>query len=158
MEKLKMKTTPHFTITGLNENEKLTQVFGSENLKTFPGVIRKAEKFITKDICRDFDLYNLYLTRVYYIHIEDNFTHETIYKIKLSDLIDRSNGVHLLEKSLAEKFKFINESPRYYIHMLNVLNEKSFLELRGFNLGLNEICLKIENVLNEYLNNNQRAA
>lgn len=108
------KNRPHFTITWLNENEKLTQVFGSENLKTFPGVIRKAEKFIT--------------------------------------------GVHLLEKSLIEKFKFINEGPRYYIHMLKVLNEKSFLELRGYNLGLNEICLKIENVLNEYLNNNQKAA
>ena len=152
------KNTPHFTITGLNKNGILSKVFGSENLKTFPGVIRKAEKFITKDICQDFNLYNLHLTGVYYIKIDDNFKHETIYKIKLSDLIDRSNGSNLLEKSLIEKFEFINNNPRYYTYMLNVLNEKCFLEIRGYNLGLNQICLKIENVLNEYLNNNQRAA
>ena len=152
------KTTPHFTITGLNENGILSKVFGSENLKTWSGIVNKTEKFITKDICQDFNLYNMYLTGVYYIKINDNFKNETIYKIKLSDLIDRSNGAHLLEKSLIEKFKFINDSPRYYIHMLTVLNEKCFLELRGFNLGLNEICLKIENVLNDFLNNNQKAA
>ena len=152
------KNTPHFTITGLNENGILSKVFGSENLKTWSGIVNKTEKFITKDICQDFDLYNLHLTGVYYIKIEDNLKHETIYKIKLSDLIDRSNGVHLLEKSLTEKFKFINESPRYYTYIINVLNEKCFLELRGFNLGLNEICLKIENVLNDFLNNNQKAA
>ena len=152
------KNTPHFTITGLNENEILSHVFGSENLKTWSGIVNKTEKFITKDLCKDFDLYNLHLTGVYYIKINDNFKNETIYKIKLSDLIDRSNGAHLLEKSLAEKFKFINESPRYYIYMLKVLNKKCFLEIRGYNLGLNEICLKIENVLNEYLNNNQKAA
>ena len=95
-----MKTTPHFTITGLNENGFLSHVFGSENLKTWIGIVKKTEKFITKDICQDFNLYNMYLTGVYYIKIEDNFTHETIYKIKLSDLIDKSNGANLLEKSL----------------------------------------------------------
>ena len=100
----------------------------------------------------------MYLTGVYYIKIEDNFEHKTIYKIKLSDLIDKSNGANLLEKSLIEKFEFISNNPCYYTYMLTVLNEKCFLELRGFNLGLNEICLKIENVLNEYLNNNQKAA
>lgn len=151
------KTTPHFTITGLNENGILSKVFGSENLKTWIGMVKKTEKFISKDICKDFNLYNMYLTGVYYIKIEDNFEHETIYKIKLSDLIDRSNGSHLLEKSLIEKFEFISNNPRYYTYMLKVLNEKSFLEIRGFNLGLNETCLKIENVLNEYISNNKAA-
>ena len=55
-----------YTITGKDTNLVLVTVFGSENLKTVSGVVRKAEKFISS-ICEDFDLYSLYLKNVYYV-------------------------------------------------------------------------------------------
>ena len=144
-----------YTITGKDTEMILVTVFGSENLKTVSGVVRKAEKFINS-ICEDFDLYSLYLKNVYYVTITDNVTDRVIYKNKLSDIIDSSNGSILLEKSLIKKFKFIEEDPHYYLYIPEILNKKCFLELRSYNISLNEICLKIENVINEY--NNKKAA
>lgn len=142
-----------YTITGKDTEMILVTVFGSENLKTVSGVVRKAEKFIGS-ICEDFDLYSLYLKNVYYVTIQDNVKNETIYHNKLSDIIDSSNGSILLEKSLIEKYKFIAEDPHYYLYMPEILNKKCFLELRSFNPELNQICLKIEKTINDYNNNN----
>ena len=146
-----------YTIAGKDTNLVLVTVFGSENLKTVSGVVRKAEKFINS-ICEDFDLYSLYLKNVYYVTITDNVTDRVIYKNKLSDIIDNSNSGILLEKSLIEKYKFIEEDPHYYLYLPEILNKKCFLELRSFDLSLNEICLKIEKTINEYNNNNKKAA
>ena len=146
-----------YTITGKNTEMVLVTVFGSENLKTVSGVVRKAEKFINS-ICEDFDLYSLYLKNVYYVTITDNVTDRVIYKNKLSDIIDSSNGSILLEKSLTEKYKFIEEDPHYYLYLPEILNKRCFLELRGYNITLNEICLKIENVINDYISNNDEKA
>lgn len=142
-----------YTITGKDTNLILVTVFGSENLKTVSGVVRKAEKFISS-ICEDFDLYSLYLKNVYYVTITDNVTDRVIYKNKLSDIIDSSNGSILLEKSLIEKYKFIAEDPHYYLYLPEILNKKCFLELRSYNISLNQICLKIEKVINDYISNN----
>ena len=151
------KTTPHFTITGTNKNGVLSQVFGSENLKTFPGVIRKTEKFmntIIQNTCQ-----NLYFQNVYYIIIEDNFNrHNIIYKRKLSDIIIECNGDIKFETQLKSIFKFIKESPEYYIHLPKEYNDDYMLELRSYNSSFNELCLQVENIINEYLNNNQKAA
>jgi hypothetical protein len=138
-----------YTITGKDADLILVTVFGSENLKTVSGIVRKAEKFISS-ICEDFDLYSLYLKNVYYVTITDNVTDRVIYKNKLSDIIDNSNGSILLEKSLIEKYKFIEEDPHYYLYIPEILNKKCFLELRSYNISLNEICLKIEKTINEY--------
>ena len=146
-----------YTITGKDADLILVTVFGSENLKTVSGVVRKAEKFISS-ICEDFDLYSLYLKNVYYVTITDNVTDRVIYKNKLSDIIDNSNGSILLEKSLIEKYKFIEEDPHYYTYMPEILNKKCFLELRSYNISLNEICLKIEKVINDYVSNSKKAA
>ena len=146
-----------YTITGKDADLILVTVFGSENLKTVSGVVRKAEKFINS-ICEDFDLYSLYLKNVYYVTITDNVTDRVIYKNKLSDIIDSSNGSILLEKSLTEKYKFIEEDPHYYLYLPEILNKRCFLELRGYNITLNEICLKIENVINDYISNNDEKA
>ena len=146
-----------YTITGKDTEMILVTVFGSENLKTVSGVVRKAEKFINS-ICEDFDLYSLYLKNVYYVTITDNVTDRVIYKNKLSDIIDSSNGSILLEKSLTEKYKFIEEDPHYYLYLPEILNKRCFLELRGYNITLNEICLKIENVINDYISNNDEKA
>ncbi len=147
-----------YTITGKDTNLILVTVFGSENLKTVSGVVRKAEKFICS-ICKDFDLYALYLKNVYYVTIQDNVKNDVIYKNKLSDIIDSSNGSILLEKSLMNKFKFIQEDPHYYVHIPEIINKKCFLELRSYSISLNEICLKIEKTINDYiLNNSERAA
>lgn len=146
-----------YTITGKNEDLILTEIFGSENLKTVLGVVRKTEKFICS-ICKDFDLYNLYLKNVYYIVITDNNTNNVVYNRKLSDIIDSSNEINLLTDSLIQKFKFIEESPHYYVYMLKVLNTKCFLELRCFNIDLNKICLKIEKILNNYIAQNEQKA
>ena len=146
-----------YTITGKDTEMILVTVFGSENLKTVSGVVRKAEKFINS-ICEDFDLYSLYLKNVYYVIITDNVTDRVNYKNKLSDIIDNSNGSILLEKSLTEKYKFIEEDPRYYTYLPEILNKKCFLELRSYNISLNEICLKIENVINDYISNNDEKA
>ena len=146
-----------YTITGKNTEMVLVTVFGSENLKTVSGVVRKAEKFINS-ICEDFDLYSLYLKNVYYVTIQDNVKNETIYRNKLSDIIDNSNGSILLEKSLTDKYQFIKEDPHYYLYIPEILNKKCFLELRSYNISLNEICLKIEKTINEYNNNNKKAA
>lgn len=144
-----------YTITGKDADLILVTVFGSENSKTDSGVARKAEKFISS-ICEDFDLYSLYLKNVYYVTITDNITDRVIYKNKLSDIIDSSNGSILLEKSLIEKYKFIAEDPHYYLYMPEILNKKCFLELRGYSISLNQICLKIEKIINEY--NSKKAA
>ena len=41
---------------------------------------------------------------------------------------------------------------------INIMKiKKCFLELRSYNLGLNEICLKIENVINDYSNDKKAA-
>lgn len=146
-----------YTITGKDADLILVTVFGSENLKTVSGVVRKAEKFICS-ICEDFDLYSLYLKNVYYVTIQDNVKNETIYRNKLSDIIDNSNGSILLEKSLIEKYKFIEEDPHYYLYIPEILNKKCFLELRSYNISLNEICLKIENVISDYISNNDEKA
>ena len=146
-----------YTITGKDTNLVLVTVFGSENLKTVSGVVRKAEKFINS-ICEDFDLYSLYLKNVYYVTITDNVTDRVIYKNKLSDIIDNSNSSILLEKSLTEKYKFIEEDPHYYLYIPEILNKKCFLELRSYNISLNEICLKIEKTINDYILNNEKAA
>ena len=146
-----------YTITGKNTEMILVTVFGSENLKTISGVVRKAEKFICS-ICEDFDLYSLYLKNVYYVTITDNVTDRVIYKNKLSDIIDSSNGSILLEKSLTDKYQFIKEDPHYYSYMPKILNKKCFLELRSYNISLNEICLKIENVISDYISNNDEKA
>lgn len=147
-----------YTITGKDTNLILVTVFGSENLKTVSGVVRKAEKFINS-ICEDFDLYSLYLKNVCYVTITDNITDRVIYKNKLSDIIDNSNGSILLEKSLTEKYKFIKDDPHYYLYIPEILNKKCFLELRSYNISLNEICLKIEKTINDYiLNNSEKAA
>lgn len=146
-----------YTITGKDTNLILVTIFGSENLKTVSGVVRKAEKFISS-ICEDFDLYSLYLKNVYYVTITDNVTDRVIYKNKLSDIIDSSNGSILLEKSLMEKYQFIKDSPRHYLYIPEILNKKCFLELRSYNISLNEICLKIENVINDYISNNDKEA
>ena len=146
-----------YTITGKNTEMVLVTVFGSENLKTVSGVVRKAEKFINS-ICEDFDLYSLYLKNVYYVTITDNVTDRVIYKNKLSDIIDSSNGSILLEKSLTEKYKFIEEDPHYYLYIPEILNKKCFLELRSYNISLNEICLKIEKTINDYISNNDEKA
>ena len=138
-----------YTITGKDTEMILVTVFGSENLKTVSGVVRKAEKFIGS-ICEDFDLYSLYLKNVYYVTIQDNVKNDVIYKNKLSDIIDNSNSSILLEKSLIEKYKFIKEDPHYYLYIPEILNKKCFLELRSYNISLNEICLKIEKTINEY--------
>lgn len=138
-----------YTITGKDADLILVTVFGSENLKTVSGVVRKTEKFINS-ICEDFDLYALYLKNVYYVTITDNAKNEIIYRNKLSDIIDNSNGSILLEKSLIEKYKFIAEDPHYYLHIPEILNKKCFLELRSYNISLNQICLKIEKVINDY--------
>lgn len=142
-----------YTISGKDADLILVTVFGSENLKTVSGVVRKSEKFISS-ICEDFDLYSLYLKNVYYVTIQDNIKQETIYRNKLSDIIDNSNSSILLEKSLIEKYKFIAEDPHYYLYMPEILNKKCFLELRSFNPELNQICLKIEKTINDYNNNN----
>lgn len=144
-----------YTITGKDADLILVTVFGSENLKTVSGVVRKAEKFINS-ICEDFDLYSLYLKNVYYVTITDNVTDRVIYKNKLSNIIDSSNGIILLEKSLIEKYKFIAEDPHYYLYIPEILNKKCFLELRSYNISLNQICLKIEKIINDY--NNKKAA
>ena len=148
-----------YTITGKDTEMILVTVFGSENLKTVSGVVRKAEKFIGS-ICEDFDLYTLYLKNVYYVTIQDNVKNDVIYKNKLSDIIDNSNSSILLEKSLIEKFKFIEEDPHYYTYIPEILNKKCFLELRSYNISLNEICLKIEKTINDYniSNNSEKAA
>lgn len=146
-----------YTITGKDTEMILVTVFGSENLKTVSGVVRKAEKFICS-ICEDFDLYSLYLKNVYYVTITDNVTDRVIYKNKLSDIIDSSNGSILLEKSLMGKYKFIAEDPHYYLYIPEILNKKCFLELRSYNISLNQICLKIEKTINDYNSNNQKAA
>ena len=148
-----------YTITGKDTEMILVTVFGSENLKTVSGVVRKAEKFIGS-ICEDFDLYTLYLKNVYYVTIQDNIKQETIYRNKLSNIIDNSNSSILLEKSLIEKFKFIEEDPHYYTYIPEILNKKCFLELRSYNISLNEICLKIEKTINDYniSNNSEKAA
>ena len=146
-----------YTITGKNTEMILVTVFGSENLKTVSGVVRKAEKFINS-ICEDFDLYSLYLKNVYYVTITDNVTDRVIYKNKLSDIIDNSNSGILLEKSLIEKYKFIEEDPHYYLYIPEILNKKCFLELRSYNISLNEICLKIEKTINDYISNNDEKA
>ena len=146
-----------YTITGKDTNLVLVTVFGSENLKTVSGVVRKAEKFINS-ICEDFDLYSLYLKNVYYVTIQDNVKNEIIYRNKLSDIIDNSNGSILLEKSLIEKYKFIKEDPHYYLYIPEILNKKCFLELRSYHISLNEICLKIENVISDYISNNDEKA
>ena len=148
-----------YTITGKDTEMILVTVFGSENLKTVSGVVRKAEKFIGS-ICEDFDLYTLYLKNVYYVTIQDNVKNDVIYKNKLSDIIDNSNSSILLEKSLIEKFKFIEEDPHYYTYIPETLNKKCFLELRSYNISLNEICLKIEKTINDYniSNNSEKAA
>ena len=146
-----------YTITGKDTEMILVTVFGSENLKTVSGVVRKAEKFIGS-ICEDFDLFSLYLKNVYYVTITDNATDRVIYKNKLSDIIDNSNSSILLEKSLIKKIKFIEEDPHYYLYIPEILNKKCFLELRSYNISLNEICLKIEKVINEYISNNDKKA
>ena len=146
-----------YTITGKDADLILVTVFGSENLKTVSGVVRKAEKFINS-ICEDFDLYSLYLKNVYYVTITDNVTDRVIYKNKLSDIIDNSNSGILLEKSLIEKYKFIEEDPHYYLYIPEILNKKCFLELRSYNISLNEICLKIEKTINDYISNNDEKA
>ena len=146
-----------YTITGKDTEMILVTVFGSENLKTVSGVVRKAEKFINS-ICEDFDLYSLYLKNVYYVTIQDNIKQETIYRNKLSNIIDNSNGSILLEKSLIEKYKFIKEDPHYYLYLPEILNKKCFLELRSYNISLNEICLKIEKAINDYISNNNKQA
>ena len=146
-----------YTITGKDTDLILVTVFGSENLKTVSGVVRKAEKFINS-ICEDFDLYSLYLKNVYYVTITDNVTDRVIYKNKLSDIIDNSNSSILLEKSLIEKYKFIKEDPHYYTYLPEILNKRCFLELRSYNISLNEICLKIENVISDYISNNDEKA
>ena len=146
-----------YTITGKDADLILVTVFGSENLKTVSGVVRKAEKFINS-ICEDFDLYSLYLKNVYYVTIQDNIKQETIYRNKLSNIIDSSNSIILLEKSLIKKYKFIAEDPHYYLYMPEILNKKCFLELRSFNPELNQICLKIEKTINDYNNNSKKAA
>ena len=146
-----------YTITGKDTEMILVTVFGSENLKTVSGVVRKAEKFINS-ICEDFDLYSLYLKNVYYVTITDNVTDRVIYKNKLSDIIDSANGSILLEKSLTEKYKFIEEDPHYYLYLPEILNKRCFLELRSYNISLNEICLKIENVISDYISNNDEKA
>ncbi len=64
------KTMPKYTVTGLNESERLVQVFGSENLKTVSGIVRKTEKLVNR-IIADFNLYNMYLKGVYYVVICD---------------------------------------------------------------------------------------
>ena len=116
------------------------------------------EKFISS-ICEDFDLYSLYLKNVYYVTITDNVTDRVIYKNKLSDIIDNSNSSILLEKSLTEKYKFIEEDPHYYLYIPEILNKKCFLELRSYNISLNEICLKIEKAINDYnISNNSKQA
>ena len=120
-------------------------------------MVRKAEKFISS-ICEDFDLYSLYLKNVYYVTITDNVKNEMIYRNKLSDIIDNSNGSILLEKSLIEKYKFIEEDPHYYTYLPEILNKRCFLELRSYNISLNEICLKIENVISDYISNNDEKA
>ena len=117
-----------YTITGKDTEMILVTVFGSENLKTVSGVVRKAEKFINS-ICEDFDLYSLYLKNVYYVTITDNVTDRVIYKNKLSDIIDSSNGSILLEKSLTEKYKFIEEDHRYYTYLPEILKKKCYLLL-----------------------------
>lgn len=151
-----MKTLK-YTITGKNEDLILTEVFGSENLKTVSGVVRKTEKFICS-ICKDFNLYNLYLKHVCYITITDNSTNNVVYNRKLSDIIDSSNKINLLTDSLINKFQFIEEDPHYYLYVREVLNTKTFLELRAFNIDLNKICLKIEQVINNYIANNAHKA
>ena len=145
------KTMPKFTVTGLNESERLVHVFGSENLKTVSGIVRKTEKLVN-EIIADFDLYKMYLKGVYYVVICDNLNNDNIvYRRKLSDIIDGANGVFMLEKSLEQKLRFAKEDPRYYTYLTKLLNEKCFLELRSYNISLNELCLKIEKVISEYI-------
>ncbi len=147
------KTMPKFTVTGFNESERLVQVFGSENLKTVSGIVRKTEKLVN-EIIADFDLYKMYLKGVYYVVICDNLNNDNIvYRRKLSDIIDGADGVVLLEKALEQKLRFAKEDPKYYTYLTRTLNEKCFLELRSFNVSLNELCLEIEKVINEYISN-----
>ena len=54
--------------------------------------------------------------------------------------------------------EFFIKDPEYYKKDIKFLSCNMFLELRNFDTELNCICIEIENVLNEYLNNNQRAA
>lgn len=147
------KTMPKFTVTGLNESERLVQVFGSENLKTVSGIVRKTEKLVN-EIIADFDLYKMYLKGVYYVVICDNLNNDNIvYRRKLSDIIDGADGVVLLEKALEQKLRFAKEDPKYYTYLTRTLNEKCFLELRSWHVSLNELCLKIEKVISEYISN-----
>lgn len=151
-----MKTF-NYTASIQSEDYLIITALGAMNLKTITGAAKKTEKLIPQ-ICDNYGSFKLYLTSLdryaYYLKIWNYKTNKYDYKRKLSDIIIELNLVNKIKDFIRREKEFFIKNPEYYKKDVKFLSCKMFLELRNHDIELNNICIEIEQVLN----NNQKAA
>jgi hypothetical protein len=145
-----MKTF-NYTASIQSEDFLIIAALGAMNLKTIAGAARKTEKLIPQ-ICDNFNSFKLYFTSLdryaYYLKIWNYKTKTHDYIRKLSDIIIDLNLVNKIKDFMRQEKDFFIKNPEYHKKDIEFLSCKMFLELRGFDAELNNICIEIENVLN----------
>ena len=147
-----MKTF-NYTASIQSEDHLIIAALGAMNLKTITGAAKKTEKLIPQ-ICDNYNCFKLYLTSLdrnaYYLTIWNYKTKTHDYIRKLSDIIIELNLVNKIKDFIIQEKEFFIKNPEYHKKDIKFLSCKMFLELRGYNAELNNICIEIENIFNEY--------
>lgn len=145
-----MKTF-NYTASIQTEDYLIIAALGAMNLKTITGAAKKTEKLIPQ-ICDNFNCFKLYFTSpdryAYYLTIWNYKTKTYDYIRKLSDIIIGLNLVNKIKGFMQQEKEFFIKYPEYHKEDIKFLSCKMFLELRGFDTELNNICIEIENTLN----------
>ena len=151
-----MKTF-NYTASIQSEDYLIIAALGAMNLKTITGAAKKTEKLIPQ-ICENYSSLKLYFTSLdrnaYYLTIWNYKTNKYDYKRKLSDIIIDLNLVNKIKDFITQEKEFFIKNPEYHKKDIKFLSCKMFLELRSYDPELNNICIEIENTLN----NIQKAA
>ena len=151
-----MKTF-NYTASIQSEDYLIIAALGAMNLKTITGAAKKTEKLIPQ-MCDNFNCFKLYFTSLernaYYLTIWNYKTKTHDYIRKLSDIIIDLNLVNKIKGFIQQEKDFFIKSPEYHKKDIKFLSCKMFSELRSYDPELNNICIEIENTLN----NIQKAA